>query len=153
MAETILPTTDVVAIHSRVTAFYTGLDRFDDEAVASMMAPDFKWIRANNETVSGLPAIRNLLAARSRARVTRHLVTNIEIRCSSADAVKVNCDVLVFEKDDSGSASVPAAVTGPSSVISVSDELIRLDGGWKFVRKQARTVFKIDSRGGLPRPA
>jgi len=143
MPEAALPTADVVDIHSTVYAFFTGIDRFDDEAVIALMAPEFEWVRASAEAIRDIQTLRKTLAARSRARVTRHLVTNVEIRSSSADAAKVHCDILVFEKDDASESAGPAVVPGPSSVLSTSDELVRFDGQWRIARKHARAVFKI----------
>lgn len=124
-------------------AFFTGLDRFDDEAVLALMAPNFEWIRANAEAIGDVATLRKTLAGRSRARVTRHLVTNVEIRSASADAAQVHCDILVFEKEQALESSGPATVPGPTSVLSTSDELVRVAGQWRISRKQARAVFKI----------
>jgi hypothetical protein len=143
MSEAKLATADVVDIHSTVHAFFTGIDRFDDDAVVALMAPKFEWVRANAEAIRDIQALRKTLAGRSRARVTRHLVTNVEIRSSSADAARIHCDILVFEKDESPESAGPASVPGPSMVLTTSDELVRIDGRWLVAKKQARTIFKI----------
>jgi len=143
MRDPSLPVADIVDIHSAVYAFFTAIDRCDDEGVVALMAPSFEWIRAGAEVIRDLPALRKTLAARSRTRVTRHLVSNVEIRSLSAGAASIHCDVLVFEKNDVAPGTGPAVVPGPSLLLSSSDELVRVDGRWRIAKKQARAVFKF----------
>jgi hypothetical protein len=145
LPESGLSAADLLAIHSAVCGFFTALDRFDDEAVAALMAPAFEWVRADNTVVREMSALRQLLAARSRKRVTRHLVTNVEIRSSSVNEARVHGDILVYEKSDVSENEGTAVVPGPSCILSTSDEVVRFEGRWRIARKQARTVFKIDS--------
>jgi SnoaL-like domain len=145
MPESGLSAADLLAIHSAVCGFFTALDRFDDEAVAALMAPAFEWVRADNTVVREMSALRQLLAARSRKRVTRHLVTNVEIHSSSVNEARVHGDILVFEKHNMSENEATAVVPGPSCILSTSDEVVRFEGRWRIARKQARAVFKIDS--------
>jgi ketosteroid isomerase-like protein len=143
MPDRTIPPKDVLDIHATAHAFFTRIDRFDDEAVIALMAPEFEWVRANAAVIRDIRTLRETLAARSRARVTRHLVTNVEIRAYSPDKAQVDCDILVFEKDDASESAGPALVSGPSSLLSSSDELVKVEGEWRIARKQARAVFKI----------
>lgn len=126
-----------------VVGFYVALDGFDDDRALGLVTPDVEWVRAGG-TVRGREAVRQVLAARPRSRVTRHLVTNVDVRVHGPAAAQARCDVLVFDKSFDGEPTLPASLAGPSAVLTVRDELVRsAEGGWQIARKRAATVFNI----------
>ena len=133
-------------VEAAVVGFFRALDRFDDARALDLVADEVEWVRPAG-TVRGREAVRQVLAARPRSRLTRHLVANLDLEADGAGSVIARFDVLVFDKAFDGEQALPAAVPGPSMVLSSEDRLIQHgDGGpWRIVRKQPTTVFKIQA--------
>ena len=124
-------------VEAAVIGFFVALDRVADKV---------EWVRPAG-TVRGREAVRQVLAARPRSRLTRHLVANLDLAADGASSVIARFDVLVFDKAFDGEQTLPATVPGPAMLLSSEDRLIRHgDGGpWRIVRKQPTTVFRIQA--------
>ena len=131
-------------VETVVVGFFIALDRFEDARALDLLADEVEWVRPAG-TVRGREAVRQVLAARPRSRLTRHLVANLELEADGAGSVTARFDVLVFDKAFDDGLTLPATVPGPSMVLSSEDRLIRHgDGGpWRIVRKQPAAIFKI----------
>ena len=130
-------------IGAAVVGFYVALDGFDDDRALDLVTEDVEWARAAG-TVRGRAAMQQALAARPRSRVTRHLVTNVDVQGDGPAAARARCDLLVFDASFEDTIVLPAPVAGPSMVLTVEDELVRDPAGtWRIARKRATTVFDI----------
>lgn len=131
------------AIRANATGFFVALDRFEDGRILELVAEDIEWVRPGG-AVRGREQVRNVLAQRPRDRVTRHLLSNIDVQFEGADRARVRYDVLVF---DSGASphSPPAMVAGASVLLSGEDLFVLSADRWLLVRKQASPAFKFSS--------
>ena len=134
---------DLDAIRAIMIGFFVALDAFDDERALSLLSDDVQWVRESG-TISGRDGVRANLASRSRSRVTRHLVANLEIRRFGQDTARARCDVVIYQSDLNACSGYPASIKGASILLSTEDELRKCAGDWKIIRKQPATIFKID---------
>ena len=124
-----------------VTEFFVSLDGFDDDRALACLTEDVQWVRGSG-VLSGYAEVRNTLAARPRGRCTRHLVNNLDVILDGADAATARCDVLVFQGQSNPDGS-PVTVTGPDSIISNEDRLVRIAGRWRIRSKRPVMAFRI----------
>lgn len=136
------PSSQVQAV---VIGFFVALDGFDDDRALACLSEDVMWIRGAG-TLKGHAAVRNTLAARPRDRRTRHLVSNLVIHIDGSDTATARCDVLVFQGRIDGNGS-PAVVTGPDSIITTEDRLVRVAGTWRIRSKRPVVVFRVAAPG------
>ena len=136
---------DIEAARAAVVGFYVALDGFNDDRALELVTDDVEWARAG-ATVRGRAAMQQALAARPRSRVTRHLVTNVDVESTGSATARARCDLLVFDASFDGPVALPATVPGPSMVLTVEDGLVRdAEGRWRIAHKRATTVFAIKS--------
>lgn len=128
---------DKVAIAEASVRFFVALDRFEDERLISLLHVDFEWLRPSGGLV-GHDQVREMLSGRSRERITRHLVCNIDIEAGDKSA-EVSVEVLVLQgpRDPSGAAGAAA----PPTLISSRDTLRKEHGQWKITRKRPSLIF------------
>lgn len=127
-------------IYAVAVGFFMALDRFEDERLLDLVTEEVEWVRPGG-VVRGRDEVRRVLANRSRARVTRHLLTNVDWRPAGPDKVTVRYDVLVFDHTPGAASCGPAAVPGPSQLLSGEDVFVRQAENWLIARKQAGPVF------------
>jgi hypothetical protein len=132
------------AIRAVATGFFVALDRFEDERILELVAEEVEWVRPGG-AVRGRAEVRDVLAQRSRERVTRHLLSNIDVALPNQNSALVRYDVLVFDSGASAPSGSPAMLAGPSVLLSGEDLLILRADRWQIVRKQATPVFKFNS--------
>ena len=132
-------------VRTVVTGFFVSLDGFDDDRALAYLTEDVEWIRGSGP-LRGHAEVRDTLAARPRGRCTRHLVNNLDVCLDGPDAATARCDILVFQGQSNPDGS-PVTVTGPDSIISNEDRLVRIAGRWRIRSKRPVMAFRIASSG------
>ena len=132
-----LSTADRVEIGSLATSFFSCLDRFDDERLLSFLTPDICWKRSSGDLL-GQAAVRAMLAQRERSRVTRHLVTNIDVGAAPDGSAAVTLDILVYQ----GQATPGSIPHYDRPAILESRDLFRHGPtGWRIALKQPAMIL------------
>jgi hypothetical protein len=102
------------------------------------MTPDGIWHR-QGERLQGHKAVLAALARRPADLVTRHLVTNVEVRFVSAERATARSTVLVFRHEGPVESSAP--MSQPHSVLDYDDDLVKQDGRWQIAERRSRRIF------------
>ena len=124
-------------------AYSHALDDADPQRVASLYAPDGVWARPG-EDIRGRAAIAAAIGARDRRAVTRHLLSNIDIRVIDADHAEGRAYYIVYRDDGAARVDFPRPV--PASPMRIGDYLatfIRTAEGWRLARASPRRVFDL----------
>lgn len=93
--------------------------------------------------LQGLPAIERFflqrdVTQREGQRTTRHIACNHLLKPLDEGRVEVRSTVLVYV----GTGPWPMQSTSPSAIADFVDICTRVpDGGWRFARREGRTVF------------
>jgi hypothetical protein len=117
---------------------------FDARAGAQMedcVTPDIEWQRPD-QTIRGLPRLREVLAATPADVRVRHVITNLRAEFHEAGIVLHSYFTVYRHVGAWEAPEGPAPLTGPVSVGRYRDELVLLHGAWKLARKQTFPDFR-----------
>lgn len=122
-----------------ITRFGLLNDAADWPAVAAMFTADARFVRpAGGDPVIGRDAILASFASRP-PRKSRHVITNIVVDVTSADAASAQSVMLLF----AGPAG-EASAASPALVGGFRDRLERTADGWRFAERVGFLDFKVD---------
>jgi predicted RNA-binding Zn ribbon-like protein len=119
-------------------AFANAVDRWDDETALGLFTDDAVLDRWGTQ-VQGQAALREWLAARPRDVVTRHICTNISVKCSSEREATGLTYFLFFRAV--GKAGDDLKVNGPTMVGEYHDHFVRTANGWRIARREVKVIF------------
>ena len=117
------------AVSATIVGFYRALDLRLDGA-ERFFAVDGQWMRGG-VLLDGPAAICAALAARDPARVSCHLIHNMQVLTLGADQARAQYFVAVYE----GVAEAPLRMV---LILLAEDRLVRSAEGWKIQHKQGR---------------
>jgi uncharacterized protein (TIGR02246 family) len=129
---------EFIQVQRMLNSFSRALDEGDFQKVASQMTPDGIWHR-QGERLQGHKAVLAALARRPADLVTRHLVTNVEVRFVSAERATARSTVLVFRHEGPVESAAPMSL--PHSVLDYDDDLVKQDGRWQIAERRSRRIF------------
>ena len=126
------------ACQQTLTGFFNGLDerRFDD--MLAHFAPDGVWTRQGTD-LNGHAGIRAVLVERSATVVTRHLISNMEVRVAG-DSADGSAVVTIYHHDDKTGA-LPAKLEPPRSILLFKPAFAKRGGAWMITRLRSERLF------------
>ncbi|WP_374632169.1 nuclear transport factor 2 family protein [Ferrovibrio sp.] len=126
------------ACQQALTGFFNGLDdrRFDD--MLAHFASDGVWTRQGTP-LNGHADIRAVLAERSATVVTRHLISNAEMRVIG-DTAEGSAVVTIYHHDDKTGA-LPAKLEPPRSILLFKASFARRNDHWVIIRLRSERLF------------
>jgi hypothetical protein len=133
-----------LVVHECTTLMHEYAYRFDhgaSVAVADLFVEDGEW-SAPAATCLGRAELIAFFRLRDEMteRVTRHVVTNINVEAQSADHATARSVAIEFR----GTQGTDRLTTDtlPAIVGDYEDEFVRVDGAWKFRRRKVVIDFK-----------
>lgn len=125
-------------ISRMITRFALLNDAADWPAVAAMFTEDGRFVRpAGGDPITGRAAIEASFASRP-PRKSCHLITNIVVDVTSADAASARCTMLLYTAPaGEGMAVAPALIGG------FRDKLVRTADGWRFAERAGFLDLKV----------
>lgn len=123
-----LPVEDVVAIQQLVARYNHAIDSCDKTAFADTFAPDGVLEVPGLMEVSGREGLEQFAAGLTNLRAPRHVATNLLIE-GDGDTARLRAYVQLNVLAD----EPPRQVVSWSGVYE--DQLVRLGGGWRFLRR------------------
>lgn len=120
-------------------ACYSWMDQGDYEAVTDLFTEDATWVRGGKPFV-GKTAIREALAKRSPADISRHLITNLIVTLRGADEADATAYFIPLRA--SRAADGPAPMPGIDSMGDLVFRFARTGDGWKISFVQPTPVLK-----------
>ncbi len=121
-----------------ITQFALLNDAADWAAVAATFTEDGRFVRpAGGDPISGREAIRASFASRP-PRKSCHLITNIVVDVTSADAATARCSMLLYTAPAGEGTAVPPALIG-----GFRDKLVRTAEGWRFAERAGFLDLKV----------
>ncbi len=103
----------------------------------------------DGERHAGIDAIARLLRSRPPNRLTRHVLSNLEIEVLSPTRARGRCYVTVYRhRTDGRPPQPPAPMAGPETLGEYHDEFVLEAGRWKFASRVVRTVLDITVNNG-----
>lgn len=126
------------ACQQALTGFFNGLDerRFDD--MLAHFASDGVWTRQGTP-LNGHAGIRAVLAERSATVVTRHLISNAEMR-ATGDTVEGSAVVTIYHHDDN-TGKLPAKLEPPRAILLFKAVFVRREGRWLIAQLRSERLF------------
>lgn len=136
------------ALEALVVEFSHRLDMAQGVTVHELFVETGSYVLDGDE-LKGREAIRaGYLRRLARgSRVSRHLISNIRVELLDEDTARVDSIWVVYADD--GEPVLPSSP--PLLVADIADRCVRVDGEWRFVRRELRTVFR--SEGAVVSPA
>jgi hypothetical protein len=119
--------------------FYNLLDAKRYEDMANLFADDGVWVRLGKELV-GPVGILNEMKERDDW-LTAHVVSNIDVKIIDADRADTSQYVTLYRHENWKPSGGPAPVIPPMGILHHRDQLVRVDGVWKFKRKTSRAIM------------
>ncbi|MEV1295717.1 nuclear transport factor 2 family protein [Pseudonocardia sp. NPDC049635] len=132
----------IPALQSELMSVLTGLwfdiDHNGGADAATFFTPDAE-LRFSDAIVRGTAAIEQVYADRTARgpRVSRHIVTNLQVVATGADRVRAVSVLLLFGDD----GEPPRPSTMPALVGDVFDEFERHDGRWLIRSRWIQNLF------------
>ena len=114
------------------------------EELAGLFVEDGSFARPTDPDnfTEGRAAILEAFQARPKEKITRHVISNIEVDITSESTAKSRCYAVLY----TGSADKPAQKFGLEASASqfigeFYDDFVKTDEGWKFKRRSGRIIF------------
>jgi hypothetical protein len=73
--------------------------------------------------------------------LTAHLLTNVEVTIKDPNHAETVQYITLYRIEGYDPAQGPASVALPMGILRHRDQLIRIDGNWKFKRKESRAIL------------
>lgn len=130
----------------RLTKFFYCLDtgRWDD--LLGMTQPDMAWHRFNG-TISGHPAIREMLEARDMTSRVCHLISSAFVDSSAAEVaagrVMVRAYMTAYRVDGAGTHSDSVPMTKPPKIGRADTVFVKTDQGWMVSEQTLVAIFNF----------
>lgn len=122
-----------------ITRFALLNDAGDWQAVAAMFTMDGKFIRpAGGDPIVGRDAIHASFESRP-PRKSCHLITNIVVDVTAADAADARCTLLLYAAPAGESVAASPALIG-----GFRDKLVRTADGWLFAERAGFLDLKVE---------
>lgn len=123
-----------------LAAYNWAIDHFEAEAWAATFTPDGALIANGGERARGAAALTAYVAQRRETGTPqiRHWATNIVAQGDGATA-KVRAYVMAFRVD--------APLGAPYVMGEYEDDLVKLDGAWKFLTRRMTVVGGASATG------
>lgn len=128
-----------------IARFWNSIDDRDFDTMIAQFAPGGVWIRRGVELAAPDEVLRSMTVERSATLVTRHVVSNLDLRLAGDDAIDATSVVTVYRHDGGTLPDGPAPLAPPAAVIVVDDRLVRTAEGWGIARKSSRFIFTADA--------
>ena len=130
------------ACQTLAVRFWNSIDERDYDGMVALFAPGGVWVRRGKE----LKAPSDILAAmaeRSPTLVIRHVVTNVDVRVTAADAAEAFYYLTVYHHEAGKPVEKPVPLHGPRTIMIVRDRFTRTAEGWRILRKETRREFAV----------
>ena len=122
-----------------ILRFYWCLDDQLYDELAGLFSETGAWVRLGKELI-GPQQIRAAMNERQNW-ITAHVVTNLQITVKSPTEAASSQYVTLYRHEDWGAKDGPAPVVLPLGILRHRDQLVCVDGTWKFQRKTSRAVM------------
>jgi hypothetical protein len=122
-----------------LTKFYNLLDAKHYRNLSELFAADGVWVRLGIE-LKGPQAILDAMTEREDW-LTAHLLTNVEVTIKDPNHAETVQYITLYRIEGYDPAQGPASVALPMGILRHRDQLIRIDGNWKFKRKESRAIL------------
>jgi SnoaL-like domain len=144
-----------MAVHECTALMHEYGYRFDHgagAAVADLFVDDGEW-SAPAVTCRGRAELIAFFRLRDAMteRVTRHVVTNINIEVQSADSATARSVAIEYRGTRGTNGLVPDTL--PAIIGDYEDEFVRLERGWRFRRRRVVIDFRRAGEEYLRAPA
>lgn len=118
-------------------------DRGDYEAALGLFTDDAVMDR-DGERFVGIESLRAAYAARPQNRVTCHILSNIAVEASGAQAATSRAMVTVYRHRGSGNSKplAPYPLPGPETIGEYRDRFVLTPSRWRFAERITRTMFQ-----------
>jgi hypothetical protein len=142
-------------VHECTALMHEYAYRFDHGAgvaVADLFVEDGEW-SAPAVTCRGRAELVAFFRLRDEMaeRVTRHVVTNINVEVQSADHATARSVAIEYRGTRGTNGLVPDTL--PAIVSDYQDEFVRVDGAWRFRRRRVVIDFRRAGEEYLRAPA
>lgn len=125
-----------------IVAFAACNDAHDADGLAALFAPDGVLVRPGAAPLHGRAAIAHAYASRPSGRITRHVVSNVQVRLESATTATGLSYVTVWSgqlADAEGPFGRRA--DGRQAVGEFEDRFVRTNDGWRIAERRACFVM------------
>lgn len=122
-----------------ILKFYRCLDEKRYEDLVELFAEDGAWVRLNTE-LAGKDKIREAMRERDDW-LTAHVVTNVCVDIIDENHANTTQYITLYRHEGWDESKGPAPVVLPLGVLRHRDQLVRIDGQWKFKRKTSRAIM------------
>lgn len=122
-----------------VIGSYSLMDLGDYAGCAALFAEDAVWVRGG-KPVSGRDAILASLNRRPADQITRHIISNIMIQQTAADAAEATAVFVPLR----GTAGPSGFAPGPqfNMIGDLAYRFVKREGAWQILHLQPKPVFK-----------
>ncbi|MEP7312448.1 MAG: nuclear transport factor 2 family protein [Pseudomonadota bacterium] len=133
---------DLLALQQLAARYWARADGDAGQSLSQLFTPDGALL-LGSLTLNGIEAIERFFGERDVAqaaalRTTRHIACNHLATWFDDNRVQVRSTVLVYV----GMGSLPLESTAPAGIADFEDICVRpASGGWRFERREGRTVF------------
>ncbi|MCO6381506.1 nuclear transport factor 2 family protein [Oceanicola sp. 502str15] len=118
--------------------FARALDGGTVEQFLAIFTEDVDY-RSGGRVLQGHAALRDFFEARAAAgRVSRHLMSGLDIAFTGADTARVRSTWLTF----AGAGPLPVSGCTPFLVADVEDDCLRTPEGWRISRRIITPIFR-----------
>ncbi len=119
--------------------FYGYLDEKRYEELVALFALDGVWVRLGKE-LAGHAAILEAMKEREDW-MTAHLLSNVRVEIIAAERADTTQYITLYRHEGLDAAAGPGPVVLPLGVLRHKDQLVCVDGVWKFKRKTSRAMM------------
>lgn len=121
--------------------FANYVDQGRAEDVANLFSDDGSFSRAG-QALEGPDQLREFLAKRPSARVTRHVCTNIDVDLVSPTEATGVTYFLLFDGIREADSEAPLPLMSPATLGEYHDTFVLTQKGWRIKERRARAVFR-----------
>lgn len=130
------------AIQALIVRANWAIDHGDMDALISCLHPDVTFVRPDGQVLQGPQSVRDAYARRDPERITRHLLSNVQLRWTSHDQVVANATVLLWSGRQSDEMTTSGRPADPVQKLGEHHDVLALkDGRWWLLRRQSEFVF------------
>ena len=120
--------------------FFNAFDAWRYHDMVALFAPDGVWHR-QGKALRGADAILDVLNARSRTQVVRHVVTNVQITVIDESHCDSRLYITAYISDTGSKPTEPPTIASPSLLLDVPGKLVRTGEGWRIASLTMTRVF------------
>lgn len=123
------------------TRYANCLDKFEDEAVLELFAPDGVWVHMVKGPLRGREVIGEFLKSRDRALLLRHIASNAEVEVLSPTKATGRSYWTAYIATPGEADQLPT-ISAPASIGAYTDEYVCIDGQWYFATRTMHPLFR-----------